>query len=242
MSRPQEGREPKAARRHLHGRRKGHRLSARRQRLLGELLPRLRLDLDAPAPEPLSGLFPRPVGDVWLEIGFGGGEHLAWQAAHHGDVGFIGCEPFINGVARLLGEVEAQGLDNVRVHDGDARDVLDWLPEASIGRVFILFPDPWPKKRHHKRRLIAPPVLDQLARVMRPGARLRLATDIGDYARASLTALTRHPAFAWCVSEARDWRERGPDWPETRYEAKARAAGRRCYYFTFRRCGPQAGE
>ena len=179
--------------------------------------------------------------DVWLEIGFGGGEHLIWQARHHGatlssSVGLIACEPFVDGVIKALSVIEAEGLRNVRLHPDDARDVLGWLPPASLGRVFVLFPDPWPKKRHVKRRLFAKPLLDALARVMKPGAELRLATDIGDYARTSLLALRAHPQFRWPVRGPADWRERGSDWPETRYERKARADGRHCYYFRFVRC------
>ena len=145
-------------------------------------------------------------------------------------MGLIGCEPFVDGVIKALSAIEAERLANVRLHADDARDVLRWLPPASIGRVFVLFPDPWPKRRHAKRRLLARPLLDELARVMRPGAELRLATDIGDYARTSLAAIRAHPAFCWRVRGPADWRERGADWPETRYELKARREGRRCYY------------
>jgi tRNA (guanine-N7-)-methyltransferase len=202
---------------------------------LADLLPRLALDLARPPPAPLARLFPRPVDEVWLEIGFGAGEHLAWQAKANPAVGLIGCEPFVNGVAQLLGRIEEEGLGNVRLHAEDALPVIDWLPAASLGRVFILFPDPWPKARHHKRRLVAPQTLARLARVMRPGAQLRLATDIGDYARASLMAFGQTQAFEWLAEGARDWRERPPDWPRTRYEAKAIDQGRKPVYLTFLR-------
>ncbi|HSM19857.1 MAG TPA: tRNA (guanine(46)-N(7))-methyltransferase TrmB, partial [Hyphomicrobiales bacterium] len=146
------------------GRRKGHPLRKGQAALVENLLPRLRLDLDAPAGD-LAALFPAPVTGIWLEIGFGGGEHLSFQAARHPDIGFIGCEPFINGVAKLLAEIDRRNLANIRIHDGDACAVLDWLPEASIGRVFLLHPDPWPKKRHWKRRFVTAENLDRLARV-----------------------------------------------------------------------------
>ena len=141
----------------------------------------------------------------------------------------------MDGVIKALAAIDEEKLANVRIHADDARDVLRWLPQGSVGRVFVLFPDPWPKKRHVKRRLFAKPLLDALARVMRPGAELRLATDVGDYARTSLLALRAHPEFRWPVRGPADWRERTPDWPETRYELKAKREGRRCYYFRFLR-------
>ncbi len=217
------------------GRRKGHRLSPRKQRLVDEVLPRLRLDLGAPAPPSLLGLFPHTVSHVWLEIGFGAGEHLAWQAEANPQVGLIGCEPYVNGVAALLGALEDRQLANVRVWDGDAREVLDWLDDASVDRVFILHPDPWPKLRHHKRRLISPETLHTLARVMAPGAELRVATDIGDYARSTLEAVEVSDGFRWTAECADDWRARAPDWPQTRYEKKARSEGREAIYLSFRR-------
>ena len=219
----------------VYGRRKGHRLSPRQQQLLDRTLPGLRLDLAAPAPRALESLFPAPVREVWLEIGFGAGEHLAWQAGAHPDVGFIGCEPFVNGVAKLLVQIVEQGLGNVRIHDEEAHGLLAWLPERSLGRVFVLFPDPWPKKRHHKRRLLSPPTLAALARAMRPGAELRVATDIGDYARFTLASARRAGPFTWTANRAADWRERPADWPETRYERKAAREGRRACYLTFLR-------
>ena len=218
-----------------YGRRKGHALSPRKERLLLELLPRLRLPLDRPAPHSLLGLFPADTAQVWLEIGFGSGEHLLWQAEHHGHVGLIGCEPFINGVASLLGGIEEHGLETVRVHDGDARDVLAWLPDASISRIFVLFPDPWPKTRHLKRRLLSPETVAELARVLEPGGEFRFASDSGDYAGHALHALLASGAFAWTASCAADWRVRPPDWPETRYERKALSQGRKPAYLSLRR-------
>jgi tRNA (guanine-N7-)-methyltransferase len=208
-------------------------LSARQTSLLDAALPRLALDLTAARPSTLSALYSAPVPQVWLEIGFGGAEHLVWQARHNPHVGLIGCEVFADGIVKAVSAIEEQALGNVRLYPEDARDLLRWLPEASLSRVFILFPDPWPKKRHVKRRLVTRALLDLLARAMAPGAELRIATDIGDYARTILLAARGHPAFAWQVSGPQDWRERGADWPQTRYEAKARGDGRRCYFFRF---------
>lgn len=218
-----------------YGRRKGHALSPRKQRLVDDLLPGLRLDMNAPAPTPLTALFPAPLSQIWLEIGFGGGEHLAWQAQANPGIGMIGCEPFLNGVAKLLGEAETRKLDNIRIWDGDAREVLDWLGDESVARVFVLFPDPWPKTRHHKRRLISPETLVTLARVMQPGAQLRIASDIGGYVRAMLEAIHASGRFEWLAETPRDWRERPADWPPTRYEQKAQKQGRNGHYLIFRR-------
>jgi len=218
-----------------YGRRKARPLSDRKDRLLSELLPRLRLSLAEPPPSPFESLFAQPVDQVWLEIGFGSGEHLFWQAEHHPDVGFIGCEPFINGVASLLGKIESAGLATIRIHDGDARDVLAWLPAGSISRAFLLFPDPWPKKRHRKRRLLSPDAVTQLARVLAPGGELRFATDSGDYAGQVLLTILANGTFAWTAESAKDWRERAPDWPETRYERKALSAGSKPAYLSCRR-------
>jgi len=220
------------------GRRRGRKLSVRQERLLAELAPRVRPDLARPPPADATALFDVPVRQVWLEIGFGGAEHLAWQARHHPEVGVIGCEPFEEGVVKALTLIEDEHLPNIRVHPDDARPLLRWLPAASLDRVFILFPDPWPKARHRKRRLVGTALLDQLARVMKPGAELRLGTDIGDYARTMLVALMRHPHFRWTAKQPADWRERPEDWPGTRYEAKALREGRRCTYLRFVRVDP----
>jgi tRNA (guanine-N7-)-methyltransferase len=222
-----------------YGRRKGRPLSARKERLLTELLPRLRLDLKAPAPSRLGELFPVPVDQVWLEIGFGSGEHLLWQAGHHTDVGLIGCEPFINGVASLLGAIEQRGLATIRVHDGDAREVLAWLPDNAISRIFMLFPDPWPKKRQVKRRLLAPDTVRELARVLTPGGELRFASDDADYAAQALVLIGQSGAFEWLATRPADWRERPADWPETRYERKAIGQGRQPIYLRFGRLTPK---
>lgn len=217
------------------GRRRGRKLSPRQSLLFSDLLPRLTFDLANPAPRSLEGLFTTAVSDTWLEIGFGGSEHLIWQARHHPDTGLIGCEPFEDGVVKALTAIDESALGNVRLWADDVRPLLRWLPEASISRAFILFPDPWPKKRHQKRRLFSPDLLHLLARVMKPGAELRLATDIGDYARTALLAVSQVPAFRWTAEGPGDWRVRLDDWPGTRYEAKAGREGRRCYFFRFSR-------
>jgi tRNA (guanine-N7-)-methyltransferase len=215
------------------GRRRGRKLSARQTDLLANVGPDVRPDISSPPPAIAAALFDVPVSQVWLEIGFGGGEHLVWQAQDHPDVGIIGCEPFEEGVVKVLALIEEQGLGNIRVHPDDVRPLLRWLPERSLDRAFVLFPDPWPKARHRKRRLVATPLLDQIARVLKAGAELRLATDIGDYARTMLVALMRHPAFRWTAKGPADWRTRPADWPPTRYEAKAVREGRRCTYLRF---------
>jgi tRNA (guanine-N7-)-methyltransferase len=200
---------------------------------MAALLPRLRLDLRVQPPARLLDLLSSPVEQVWLEIGFGSGEHLLWQAGQHKDVGFIGCETFINGVASLLGAIEDRGLDTIRIHDGDARDVLAWLPSGSIGRVFLLFPDPWPKKRQLKRRLLAPELLSELARVLRVGGEFRFASDDADYAAQALQLAEEIGAFALTAEAHRH--ARPADWPETRYERKALSEDRRPTYLRWRR-------
>ncbi len=171
---------------------------------------------------------------VWLEVGFGGGEHLVHQATGNPDTGFIGCEPFINGVAMLLGKIRKAGTQNIRLHPGDVRDLFDVLPGASIAKAFVLYPDPWPKKRHHRRRFVTPEHLDPLARVLKPGAELRIATDITDYVRQTLEEVPCH-GFDWLAERPADWRDPWPDWVSTRYEQKALREGRTPHYLTFRR-------
>lgn len=215
------------------GRRRGRKLSPRQERLLADTGRRIRLEPGETIPDDLRTLFSTPVADVWLEIGFGGGEHLLWQAARNTAVGLIGAEPFVDGVVKVVTAVEEQGLGNIRVYGDDVRQLLRRLPARSLGCVFILFPDPWPKKRHRKRRLVNTALLEELARVMRDGAELRLATDIGDYARTMLEALMKHQSFEWLARSPADWRQRPPDWPETRYEQKAVREGRRSTYLRF---------
>jgi tRNA (guanine-N7-)-methyltransferase len=219
------------------GRRRSRKLSPRQSELLDDGLNRLALDITTPAPENLSQLFDQPVREVWLEIGFGGGEHLLWQARQNPDVGIIACEPFIDGVVKVLDGAKAGNLRNIRIYTDDVRDVLPWLPAASVSRAFVLFPDPWPKKRHIKRRLVGTELIGELARIMTPEAELRLATDIPDYARGMLWAVRQQKSFRWLAREPKDWRVRPSDWPPTRYEQKAIREGRSRYFFRFRNTG-----
>jgi tRNA (guanine-N7-)-methyltransferase len=177
--------------------------------------------------------FPNPQArETWLEIGFGGGEHLAAQARTHRDVNIIGCEPFVNGMAKLLAVIEHERLDNIRVWDDDVTDLLPTLPDASFDRVYILYPDPWPKRRQRKRRLVSDENLAMLARVMKPGAELRFASDIDDYIGWVLARILRSPHFRWTATRANDWRTPYEGWPGTRYEAKAIREGRVPSYLT----------
>ena len=219
----------------LHGRRRGHKLRANQQRLLDEALPSLKLPLDELAAKGPAGIFPTPPRAVWLEIGFGGGEHLAAQAERNPDIGLIGCEVFENGIVTMLSHVTRTGSTNIRVVTEDARQALDILPPGSLDRVFILFPDPWRKVRHHKRRLVSTETLDRLAELMVDGAELRLGTDHVDYLRWMLERAVPHPAFEWLARGPADWRERPEDWPQTRYEAKAISQGRTPAFLRFRR-------
>ena len=217
------------------GRRIGHPLRPRQRQLFDTLLPRLALDLTPAGPSDLPGLFAARVGAVRLEIGFGGGEHLLAQALAHPDVGFLGCEPFINGMATTLAALDARPLANVRLHHGDAAALLAWLPPASLDRVDLLYPDPWPKRRHWKRRFVQLARVEEVARVLRPGGVFRFATDVPDYAAWTLTLLGRSRQFEWTAERADDWRRPPADHVTTRYEAKAARAGRAPAYLAFRR-------
>jgi tRNA (guanine-N7-)-methyltransferase len=217
------------------GRRKGHPLKPRQQALFDALLPRLALDLATPAPANLRALFATPVDDVRLEIGFGGAEHLIAQAKALPSMGFIGTDAFVNAMAKALVAIENDALANIRLYFGDASELLDWLPDASLSRIDLLYPDPWPKRRHWKRRFIQDETLTRLARVLRQNGELRFATDIADYAAYALARVLRSPDFVWTAQCANDWREPWPDFAGTRYEAKAKREGRRPAYFIFRR-------
>lgn len=224
--------------RNFYGRFKGHGLKDRQQRYLDEDLEALSLrdvgwDVNPDRkPVDVNAVFGGK--SVWLEIGFGGGEHLVHQAEANPDVGFIGAEPYINGIATLLGKIRQSEATNLRLHPGDARDLFDVLPDESIARAFLLYPDPWPKKRHNRRRFVTPEHLEPLARVMQPGAILRVATDIPDYVRQTLEQVPR-AGFTWQVERAQDWRTPWDDWLSTRYEQKALREGRVPHYLTFRR-------
>jgi tRNA (guanine-N7-)-methyltransferase len=224
--------------RNFYGRRRGKHMKPSQERYVAE-------DLDALSPGAvgwdvnpsrtpldLGGFFDgKP---VWLEIGFGGGEHMVHQAQLNPDVGIIGCEPYINGVAKLLGKIRNAGVQNLRVYPGDARDLFDVLPKASIDKAFLLYPDPWPKARHHRRRFVTPEHLEPLAQVMKAGAEFRVATDIADYVRQTLEEVPRQ-GFTWNAQSAQDWRTPWEDWISTRYEQKAIREGRPQHYLTFTR-------
>jgi tRNA (guanine-N7-)-methyltransferase len=222
-------------RRRIYGRRRGRPLRQGQRALLEELRPQREFFLPEHGGLDPHALFPGPVEDVWLEVGFGAGEHLAAQAAAHPGIGMIGCEVFENGVAKLLGDIARRNLANIRLFLDDARLLIARLAPASLGRVFILFPDPWPKERHKKRRIVSAETLDGLAQAMRGGAELRLATDDPDYARVMLERVTAHPAFRWLARRAADWRTRPEDWPPTRYEQKAIGAERPPMFLRFAR-------
>ena len=217
------------------GRRRSRRLTDRQSCLLQTVLPQVSLNLADPPPDDVRRLFEQDVRQVWIEIGFGGGEHLIWQARQNPDIGIIGCEPFVDGTVKVLDAIADGGLGNVLLHPDDGRDVLRWLPAGSLHRCFVLFPDPWPKKRHNKRRLVSVHALDLLARVLVRSAELRVATDIGDYARTMLLAIAASGAFQWTARRPQDWRLRPDDWPATRYEQKALKENRRSYYVSWHR-------
>jgi len=218
----------------LHGRRKAKKLRTHHVTLVDNMLPHLALDLTKPLNDP-AALFPHEPTKFWMEVGFGGGEHLVQEALRHQDTGFFGCEPFVNGVAKLLALIAESDICNIRLYNGDAGDVIDALPDASLSCVYLLYPDPWPKRRQQKRRFLSDEMLTRLARVMRSGAELRFATDIDHNAGWSLARILRSPDFLWPVQRALDWQLPWPEWRGTRYEEKALAAGRRPAYFTFAR-------
>jgi len=224
-----------ASTRAFFGRRKGHALKPRQAALFDTLLPQVALDLTKPAPADLRTLFATPPDAVRLEIGFGGAEHLIAQAQSHPTVGFIGTDAFINGVAKALSAIDVRKLTNVRLYFGDASELIDWLPDAGLSRIDLLYPDPWPKRRHWKRRFIQDESLKRLARILKIGGELRFATDIGDYATYALARVLRSPDFVWTAEQASDWRKPWADFSGTRYEAKAKREGRMPAYFIFRK-------
>jgi tRNA (guanine-N7-)-methyltransferase len=217
------------------GRRKGHKLRPRQVRLFETLLPSLAIDLSRPAPIGLRQLFAVPVTEVALEIGFGGGEAMTAQAQAHPQTGFIGVEAFVNGMAKALAAIETNGLRNIRLHFADALDLIAWLPEKSLARIDLIHPDPWPKRRHWKRRFVQDDMVAQLARILRPGGEFRFVTDIADYTAWTLQRLARSNAFEWTAQAADDWRNPWPGFIATRYHAKAAREARTSCFLIFRR-------
>jgi tRNA (guanine-N7-)-methyltransferase len=217
------------------GRRKGHKLRPRQAHLIETLLPRLAVDLSHPAPADLRSLFPEPVTDIALEIGFGGGESMIAQAYDQPRTGFIGVEPFVNGIAKALAAIESRGLRNIRLHFDDAVSLIEWLPEASLMRIDLIHPDPWPKRRHWKRRFVQDKMVARLARILRPGGEFRFVTDVADYAAWTLLHLLRSEEFEWASQCAEDWRRPWPGFTPTRYHAKAARAQRASCFLVFRR-------
>jgi tRNA (guanine-N7-)-methyltransferase len=224
-----------AVERAFFGRRKGHPLRQRQAALFDTLLPRLALDLATPAPADLRTLIAPAADEVRLEIGFGGGEHLLAQAAAQPRTAFIGCDAFVNGMAKALAGIEERGLANLRLHFGDATELLQWLPAASLARVDLLYPDPWPKRRHWKRRFVQDASVAAFTRVLRPGGEFRFASDIPDYVAWTLVRVLRAPDFTWTAERADDWRKPWPGYGGTRYEAKALREGRTPCYLVFGR-------
>jgi tRNA (guanine-N7-)-methyltransferase len=212
------------------GRHKGRPLRAGQREAMAALLPALRIDVSSPPPD-VTTLFGARVDEVRLEIGFGGGEHLLHEARNNPDVGFIGVEPFESGVAKVVSALAREPAKNVRLFDQDATLLLDWMPEESLARVDLLFPDPWPKKRHWKRRFVKPENLARIARVLKPGGLFRFASDVEDYVEWTLDAVAKHGGFERVDHDGAPW----PGWPGTRYEAKAAKAGRRRAFLQFRK-------
>src|SRR5579884_2958222 len=208
------------------GRRKGHKLRPNQARLMRELLPRLAIDLSRPAPVDLRSLFAVPVADIVLEIGFGGGESMIAQACQSPATGFIGVEPYLNGMAKALSLIESHRLQNVRLHFGDAATLIAWLPENSLSRIDLIHPDPWPKRRHWKRRFVQRETIAALARVLKPSGEFRFVSDIDDYAAWTLDLFRRSADFVWTAERCDDWRKPWSGFTHTRYGAKAVREGR----------------
>ncbi len=224
-----------ADKRAFFGRRKGHPLRPKQAALFDTLLPTIALDLTKPAPPDLRALFAPGFEDIRLEIGFGGGEHLIGEARAYPGTGFIGSDGFLNAIAKVLVAIDAEKIANLRLHHGDASELIDWLPPQSLARIDLLYPDPWPKRRHWKRRFVQDEKLARLARILRSGGELRFATDIPDYAAWTLARILRSQSFEWTAGCADDWRKAWPGFFGTRYEAKAKREGRVPAYFIFRR-------
>lgn len=217
------------------GRRKGHKLRSHQADLIDALLPQLALDITGDATPDLRALFATPVEAVRLEIGFGGGEHLIAEALAHPHLGFIGCEPYVNGMAKILAQIERGAVGNIRLFAGDAAELLAWAPARSLLRIDLIHPDPWPKRRHWKRRFVQDATLRQIARVLPAAGEFRFVCDIDDYVAWTLTHLARTPEFTWLAERADDWRKPWPGYTLTRYGRKAEREGRRAAYLRFQR-------
>ncbi len=217
------------------GRRKGHKLRPHQTDLIAHLLPRLSLDLGEPRPSDARALFDPPVEAVRVEIGFGGGEHLVAEALAFPHTGFIGCEPYVNGMAKILTQIEAHNIGNLRLLAGDASELLAWLPHDSLSRIDLIHPDPWPKRRHWKRRFVQDATVAAIARVLKPGGEFRFVCDISDYVAWTLAHLLRSPDFSWLAERADDWRNPWPNYTMTRYGRKAAREGRSAAYLRFQR-------
>ena len=217
------------------GRRKGHKLRSHQARLIAELLPQLALDLTSPAPIDLAALFAVPVTNVRLEIGFGGGEHLIAEAEAFPDTGFIGVEPYVNGMAKILAQIETRRIRNLRLLAGDAAELLAWAPPHALARIDLIHPDPWPKRRHWKRRFVQDATIAAMARVLKPRGEFRFVCDIDHYVAWTLLHFAQSRDFSWTAERADDWRRPWPAYTMTRYGRKAEREGRKAAYLIFRR-------
>ncbi|PCH81600.1 MAG: tRNA (guanosine(46)-N7)-methyltransferase TrmB [Hyphomicrobiales bacterium] len=226
---------PRAA---FYGRRKGPGLSPLQKTVLSDLVPKLVLDISTPQQGSLKDLFDVDVTEIWLEIGYGGAEHMLHQAELNPHIGFIGCEPFVNGMVKAAEGIRDRKLGNIRLFDNDAVFLLDWLPPQCMTRVFLLYPDPWPKKRHWKRRFVSSANLDRIIRVLQPDGHFRFASDIDHYVNWALQRILKKPEFQWLAECAEDWQLPWPEWIQTRFEAKAVREGRSTAYLTFERRDP----
>ena len=234
---PPPGEATPQGQRAFFGRRKGHKLRAHQADLIAHFLPRFALDISGPPVTDLTTLFGRPVDNVRLEIGFGGGEHLIAEAQAFPDTAFIGCEPYVNGMAKILTLIEEGNLGNIRLFAGDASEWLAFLPARSLARIDLIHPDPWPKRRHWKRRFVQDTTIAAMARALEPGGEFRFVSDIDDYCAWTLAHFMRAPGFAWTAERAADWRQPWPGYTMTRYGRKAEREGRTAAYLIFRKRG-----
>ena len=213
------------------GRRKGHKLRAHQADLIAQLLPRLTVDISG-VTDPTE-LFDTPIDNIRLEIGFGGGEHLIAEASKFPNTGFIGCEPYVNGMAKILSLIETNNIGNIRLFAGDASELLAWLPTHALARIDLIHPDPWPKRRHWKRRFVQDATIAAMTRVLNPSGEFRFVSDISDYCAWTLAHFARSPNFVWTAERAADWREPWPEYTMTRYGRKAKREGRDAAYLIF---------